>query len=148
MMGTWVGWIGLCGAVALILASCGSGQYPASSPQAAAASEPVALTQVVGLWHSNFGPVKIESDDSRGGSHLMGIWVYDRNGAEVVGYFQGELGGNVLHLKWHEPGEPAPLTGDGYLVFDPAGSKFAGRWWTGARDRQGEWNGWRPENGI
>ena len=117
-----------------------AGQFQA--PQAQAMEEPRAL----GLWKSSFGAVKIEEDLQKGapgGGELHGVWVYQRNGQDVVGYFAGHLGGNVLQFTWQEPSTPSPLTGAGYLVFDPQGQRFNGRWWTYAKDRVGEWNGWR-----
>ena len=97
-----------------------------------------------GLWKTTFGAVKIE-EDAAGSVH--GVWIYDRGGQQVVGYFGGKLDGNVLRLTWREPAQAiageVQLTGEGWLVFDPAGSRFSGRWWTGSRDRQGDWRGWR-----
>ncbi len=138
-----VNWVGLC---LLLGLGCGSSshQYRPSPPIHGASANAAATTQVLGLWRSNFGPVKIERDDSRGGSHLMGVWRYERNGTEIIGYFQGQLDGNVMHLRWQEPAQPKPLVGKGYLTFDSEGGTFTGRWWTDSRDRQGEWNGWRP----
>jgi hypothetical protein len=101
--------------------------------------------RALGLWKSSFGPVKIERDDASGPGQLMGAWVYDRAGQEVVGTFGGELSGNVLHFRWQEPARPSDLVGEGYLVFDPTGESFTGRWWTDARDRGGDWNGWRTD---
>jgi hypothetical protein len=101
--------------------------------------------RALGLWRSTFGAVKIEADNSRGGldaSALQGIWVYQRNGEEVVGYFSGFLRGNVLSFRWQEPSNP-PLTGEGYLVFSTSGKQYTGRWWSEKRDRAGPWNGWR-----
>jgi hypothetical protein len=94
----------------------------------------------LGLWKSNFGAVKIAQDDSQGAGHVMGVWVYQKEGKEVVGYFSGPLQGNVLNFVWHEPGD---LTGAGYLTFDVNGNSFAGRWWSEGRRRSGHWNGWR-----
>jgi hypothetical protein len=102
--------------------------------------------RALGLWRSTFGAVKIEADNSQGGlgaGSLQGIWVYQRQGQEVVGYFSGNLRGNVLQFRWQEPSNP-PLTGEGYLVFDVQGRQYAGRWWSDKRDRVGDWNGWRP----
>ena len=99
----------------------------------------------LGLWRSTFGAVKIEADNSRGGVQagaIQGVWVYQRQGQEVVGYFSGQLRGNVLQFRWQEPNNP-PLTGEGYLVFDPSGRQYTGRWWSDKRDRVGDWNGWR-----
>jgi len=99
----------------------------------------------LGLWRSTFGAVKIEPDGSHGGlgaGNLQGIWMYQRQGQEVVGYFAGNLRGNVLSFHWQEPNNP-PLTGEGYLVFDTQGRQYAGRWWSDKRDRVGDWNGWR-----
>lgn len=99
----------------------------------------------LGLWRSTFGAVKIEADDSRGGLEsgaLQGVWIYQRHGQEVIGYFSGDLRGNVLRFKWQEPSNP-PLTGEGYIVFDRAGKQYSGRWWSDRRDRVGDWNGWR-----
>src|ERR1043166_9520266 len=77
-------------------------------------------TRALGLWRSTFGAVKIEPDASRGGlesGNVQGIWVYQRQGQEVVGCFAGNLRGNVLQFRWQEPNDP-PLTGEGFLVFD------------------------------
>jgi hypothetical protein len=117
-------------------------QQPGYSPPPPQQMEPA---RALGLWRSTFGAVKIEADDSRGGIEsgaLQGIWVYQRQGEEVIGYFHGSLRGNVLELDWQEPSNP-PLTGKGYLVFDPSGRQYSGRWWSERRDRVGDWNGWR-----
>jgi hypothetical protein len=101
--------------------------------------------RALGLWRSTFGAVKIEADNSKGGINtgaVQGVWVYQRAGQEVVGYFAGSLRGNVLDFTWQEPNNP-PLTGAGYLVFDPQGRQYTGRWWSDRRDRIGDWNGWR-----
>jgi len=119
---------------------------PASSPlpvDEAPESRPMDGNLALGLWKSSFGPVKIEVAQEQEQGQLRGVWVYDRNGEEVVGYFSGLLDGNVLSFSWQEPGDQAPLQGAGYLVFDPDGKSFAGKWWTDARDRSGGWNGWR-----
>lgn len=105
--------------------------------------------RALGLWQTNFGAVKIEADNSKGGlaaGAVQGVWVYQRQGAEVVGYFSGNLRGNVLDFRWQEPNNP-PLTGAGFLVFDPQGRQYSGRWWSERRDRVGDWNGWR-QNGA
>jgi hypothetical protein len=102
----------------------------------------------LGLWRSTFGAVKIEADNNRGGLQsgaVQGIWTYQRQGQEVIGYFSGSLRGNVLEFRWDEPGTP-PLTGAGYLVFDPSGRQYSGRWWSDKRDRIGDWNGWRQQS--
>jgi hypothetical protein len=107
-------------------------------------------TRALGLWKSSFGAVKIEDDLSKGAAgsgYVHGIWVYQRGGQDVVGYFGGSLSGNVLQFAWQEPSAGAPLVGEGYLVFDPSGQRFNGRWWTTSRDRTGEWSGWRQEAG-
>jgi hypothetical protein len=99
----------------------------------------------LGLWRSTFGAVKIEADESHGGlaaGNVQGIWMYQRQNQEVIGYFSGNLRGNVLSFRWQEPNDP-PLTGEGYLVFDVHGRQYAGRWWSDRRDRVGDWNGWR-----
>jgi hypothetical protein len=104
--------------------------------------------RALGLWRSTFGAVKIEPDGSKGGidaGSLQGVWVYQRQGQEVIGYFAGNLRGNVLQFRWQEPNEP-PLTGEGFLVFDVQGRQYSGRWWSDKRDRVGEWNGWRGAN--
>jgi hypothetical protein len=116
-----------------------AGQSSAPPPQQ---MEPnVAL----GLWRSTFGAVKIEADNSHGGlaaGNLQGIWVYQRQGQEVIGSFAGNLRGNVLSFRWQEPNNP-PLTGEGFLVFDVQGRQYSGRWWSDKRDRVGDWSGWR-----
>ncbi|MBC7975613.1 MAG: hypothetical protein H7138_11585 [Myxococcales bacterium] len=102
-------------------------------------------SRALGLWRSTFGAVKIEADNSQGGigaGAVQGVWVYQRQGQEVVGYFSGNLRGNVLQFRWQEPNDP-PLTGEGYLVFDAQGRQYNGRWWSDRRDRVGDWNGWR-----
>jgi len=108
--------------------------------------------RAVGLWSSNFGGVKIEADNTRGGiasGAVQGVWVYNRHGQEVIGYFSGTLRGNVLQFRWQEPaaqGAP-PLNGEGWLQFDASGRQYTGRWWTERRDRVGDWNGWRDAGG-
>jgi hypothetical protein len=100
----------------------------------------------LGLWKSSFGAVKIEDDLAKGAAgsgYVHGVWEYSRAGQDVVGYFEGNLSGNVLQFAWQEPAQPAPLVGQGYIVFDPQGQRFNGRWWTTSRDRTGEWSGWR-----
>lgn len=100
----------------------------------------------LGLWRSDFGPVKIELDASTASGKLMGVWLYERNGQEVVGFFSGNLRGNVLDFTWHDPAEPRDLTGSGYVVFDPAGASFAGKLWTAdGSSRTYDWNGWRVQ---
>ena len=115
-----------------------------SSPPPPQQMEP---SLALGLWRSTFGAVKIEADASHGGlpsGSLQGIWMYQRQGQDVVGYFAGNLRGNVLQFRWQEPNNP-PLTGEGYLVFDVQGRQYAGRWWSDKRDRVGDWNGWRQQ---
>ena len=104
--------------------------------------------RALGLWRSTFGAVKIEADNSKGGLQVgavQGVWVYQRQGQEVIGYFAGNLRGNVLQFRWQEPGAAGapPLNGEGWLQFDTAGRQYSGRWWTDRRDRVGDWNGWR-----
>jgi hypothetical protein len=111
---------------------------PASPPQPMAMSP----SQALGLWQSSFGAVKIESDPGQA-DRLMGIWLYDRTGQEVIGFFTGPLRGNVLEFTWHEPAQPRDLVGAGFLVFEPDGSRFTGTWWTGDQSRTGDWSGWR-----
>ena len=104
-------------------------------------------SHALGLWHSSFGAVKIEADLTHGGlpsGGVHGVWLYQRGGQDVVGYFSGTLRGNVLEFRWQEPGNP-PLAGDGYLVFNAPARQYSGRWWSERRDRVGEWNGWRPQ---
>lgn len=120
---------------------------PQGQQQGAGAPPPQAMepARALGLWRSTFGGVKIEADNSKGGLQtgaVQGVWVYQRQGQEVVGYFSGNLRGNVLQFRWQEPSDP-PLTGEGYLVFDVQGRQYAGRWWSDQRDRVGDWNGWR-----
>lgn len=109
--------------------------------------------RTLGLWRSNFGAVKIEADNSKGGLQMgavQGVWVYQRQGQEVIGYFAGNLRGNVLQFRWQEPGAQGgpPLNGEGWLRFDTAGQQYSGRWWTDRRDRVGDWNGWRQGNAV
>src|SRR5215470_8554078 len=131
--------------------STSNNQPTPQQPQVGQNSPPPAqqmeAARALGVWRSTFGAVKIEADDSRGGlqtGNVQGVWVYQRQGQEVVGYFSGNLRGNVLQFRWQEPNNP-PLTGEGYLVFDPTGRQYSGRWWSDRRDRVGEWNGWRQD---
>ncbi|RMH44101.1 MAG: hypothetical protein D6689_03290 [Deltaproteobacteria bacterium] len=137
-------------AVALAAASAG-GQSPyATSATAAPApppSEPMAPERAAGLFRTSFGPVKIEIEPDRGAPYVHGVWVYDRDGQEVIGYFAGRLEGNVLEFEWQEPAEPEPLRGRGYLVFRRGGATFDGQWWTDKGDRSGQWTGERFEPG-
>lgn len=120
------------------------------SPQGGGAPPPQQMEpgRVLGLWRSTFGAVKIEADNSKGGiasGAVQGVWVYQRQGQEVIGYFAGNLRGNVMQFRWQEPGSQGgpPLNGEGWLQFDTAGRQYTGRWWTDRRDRVGDWNGWR-----
>lgn len=117
------------------------GQQPPGPPP----PQDMEPARALGLWRSTFGAVKIEADSAKGGlgaGAVQGVWVYQRQGQEVIGYFSGHLRGNVLEFRWQEPSNP-PLTGEGYLVFDVQGRQYHGRWWTEKRDRVGDWNGWR-----
>src|SRR5262249_17064845 len=123
-----------------------AGPASQSGPPPAQQMEP---TRALGLWRSTFGAVKIEPDSSRGGlesGNVQGIWVYQRQGQEVVGYFAGSLRGNVLQFRWQEPNDP-PLTGEGFLVFDVQGRQYSGGWWSDKRDGVGDWSGWRQAPG-
>jgi len=125
---------------------------PVSGPGSSGPPPPQQMDPVLalGLWRSTFGAVKIEPDTSKGGlpeGGVHGVWVYQRQGREVVGYFTGNLRGNVLEFRWQEPNDP-PLTGEGYLVFDAQGRQYAGRWWSDRRDRVGDWNGWRQPGQV
>ncbi|CAN5700241.1 hypothetical protein BH11MYX2_BH11MYX2_20800 [soil metagenome] len=122
-------------------------QYQAQNDAQGQAPPPQQMepATALGLWQSNFGAVKIEADNSKGGiaaNAVQGVWIYTRAGQEVIGYFSGTLRGNVLDYRWQEPNNP-PLTGAGYVVFDPQGRQYDGRWWSDRRDRVGAWNGWR-----
>jgi hypothetical protein len=119
-------------------------QGPAQSASGAPQPTQMDPAMAMGLWKSSFGAVKVESDNRGAFGAVHGVWVYDRSGQEVVGYFAGPLNGNVLEFTWTEPAaDGTALQGAGYLVFDPYGQKFSGKWWTNARDRQGEWTGLR-----
>lgn len=138
--------------LAAVGSASSSSNSPAVQPQNANMSPPppqeMDATRALGLWRSTFGAVKIEADNSRGGiasGAIQGVWVYQRQGEEVIGYFNGNLRGNVLDFRWQEPGAAGgpPLVGAGYLVFDQSGRQYSGRWWSDKRDRVGDWNGWR-----
>jgi len=116
----------------------------APAPQAPA-SQPMDPSVAHGLWKSNFGAVKLVPNLSAGSDVLEGVWLYQREGQEVIGYFSGKANGNVLKFSWEEPSTGSPLRGTGYLVFDPQGQSFTGSWWTTNRDRGGDWNGWREQ---
>lgn len=150
--------VAVLGAAIALIGSAQNSQNPNQAPQTAqyghsGGSPPppqeMEASRALGLWRSTFGAVKIEADNSRGGidtGSLQGVWVYQRQGQEVIGYFSGNLRGNVLEFKWQEPSNP-PLTGSGYLVFDRSGRQYSGRWWSERRDRVGDWNGWRNQPG-
>jgi hypothetical protein len=144
--------VALLGCLLVAAASSGSNQSaPPQQPSQRGADGPPPPQQMdtrmaLGPWKSSFGPVKIQVDDSRGNDHLMGVWVYDRDGQEVIGYFSGAIGGNVMTFTWNEPAQPQDLAGSGYVVFDVSGRSFSGKWWTSNRDRGGQWNGWRADS--
>jgi hypothetical protein len=118
------------------------GQNGAGGPPPPQQMDPA---RALGLWRSTFGAVKVEADEAHGGLQVgavHGVWTYQRQGQEIIGYFAGTLRGNVLQFRWQEPNDP-PLVGEGYLVFDQQGRQYNGRWWTDRRDRVGDWNGWR-----
>jgi hypothetical protein len=135
-------------AVGSATSTSSSNQKPLAGPGSDSSPPPpqqMEAARALGLWRSTFGAVKIEPDDSKGGldaGSVQGIWVYQRQGQEVVGYFAGNLRGNVLQFRWQEPNDP-PLTGEGFLVFDVQGRQYSGRWWSDRRDRVGDWSGWR-----
>jgi hypothetical protein len=131
--------------------SSGTDQNPSLAAGQSGAPPPQQMEPnlALGLWRSTFGAVKIEADNSHGGlaaGSIQGIWMYERQGQEVIGYFAGNLRGNVLSFRWQEPNNP-PLTGEGFLVFDVQGRQYSGRWWSEKRDRVGDWSGWRPPVG-
>lgn len=131
--------------MAAMVAGC-AGAGPQASQSGPPPPQDMDPAVALGLWRSNFGAVKLEPDNSRGGLQsgaLHGVWQYDRQGQEVIGYFAGSLRGNVLSFRWQEPETP-PLVGDGFIVFDQTGRQFSGRWRSDGRDRVGVWNGWRP----
>jgi hypothetical protein len=105
----------------------------------------MAPQRVPGLYRSNFGAVKMEADPAAGATRIIGVWRYERDGSEVVGFFNGELDGNVLRFSWREPPFERPLAGEGWILFDPEGAEFSGRWWTVAGDRAGEWRGTKAQ---
>lgn len=135
-------------AVGSATSTSSSNQKPLAGPGSDSSPPPpqqMEAARALGLWRSTFGAVKIEPDGSKGGldaGNVHGIWVYQRQGQEVIGYFAGNLRGNVLQFRWQEPNDP-PLTGEGFLVFDVQGRQYSGRWWSDRRDRVGDWNGWR-----
>ncbi len=123
------------------------GPYRDTAPPPASPPPPMAMdaSRSLGLWQSSFGAVKIESDATQGPGGIMGVWLYERTGQEVVGFFTGTMDGNVLEFSWHEPSQPDDLIGAGYLVFDPSGQSFGGKWWTDDQSRLGDWDGWRVQ---
>jgi hypothetical protein len=126
--------------------ACGPTYRPAAGAHSPTGSVPaptedLAPDRAAGLYRSSFGSVKIELDAERGAPYLVGVWVYDRGGQEVVGLFEGRLNGNVLEFRWEEPADDRPLTGGGYLVFYDGGAGFSGTWWTTSQDRSGAWTG-------
>jgi hypothetical protein len=121
-------------------------QYSQNSPPP---PQQMDSARALGLWRSTFGAVKIEADNAHGGIQagaLQGVWMYQRQGQDVIGYFYGTLSGNVLKFSWQEPNNP-PLTGQGYIVFEQTGRQYSGRWWSDKHDRVGDWNGWRQADG-
>lgn len=148
--------VALAALAAAVLAASASSKSNAPPPAAAGAwnaapppTQTMATSDAAGLWKTTFGAVKLE-DDGAGGLH--GAWVYQSGGKDVVGYFGGTLDGNVLRLTWREPAQAQPgesqLAGEGWLVFDAAGGRFSGRWWTNSRDRQGDWSGSRDQGAM
>lgn len=138
--------------IAAVGSASSTSNQPAPQPQGQTGGAPppqqMEPGRALGLWRSTFGAVKIEADNSKGGlqtGSLQGVWVYQRQGQEVVGYFAGNLRGNILNFRWNEPGAQGgpPLNGEGWLQFDAQGRQYSGRWWTERRDRVGDWNGWR-----
>src|SRR5262245_30336312 len=125
--------------VVTVLAACIAAVGSASSnsntqpqePQTAQSSPPPPQQmdpgRALGLWRTTFGAVKIDADNAHGGigaGAIHGVWEYQRQGQDVVGYFFGTLRGNVLQFRWQEPANP-PLTGEGYLVFEQTGRQYS-----------------------
>ncbi len=142
-----LGRAGLLGAALLVTTATSSTQRPSQyTPPSSSrqfqppAPEPMDANQALGLYRTSFGPVKLEATED-GLPSVHGVWVYDRNGEEVIGYFSGSLNGNVLEFSWQEPADPEPLRGEGFLVFHSDGTGFFGKWWTEDRSRSGDWTG-------
>jgi len=114
---------------------------PANAEVRPPAPEPMDPSLALGLYRSSFGPVKIELAPDQASPNVAGVWVYERDGEEVIGLFTGALDGNVLEFQWQEPAQPGPLTGAGFIVFHSDGTGFYGKWWTTAHDRSGDWTG-------
>ena len=137
--------------VAFVLCACAPPKparyQTAPLPPLPKAPTPISMagSLAMGLWSSNFGAVKIEPDPTGGEGATMGVWLYERGGQEVIGYFAGKLRGNVLEFNWHEYGQPSDLTGAGYISFQSDGKGFAGRWWSHDRRRNGLFSGERDE---
>src|SRR3954451_2428322 len=94
-------------AAAVGSASSNTNNGPASQPQYQQSSPPppqeMEASRALGLWRSNFGAVKSEPDNAHGGlpaGAVQGVWMYQRQGQDVVGYFYGTLRGNVLQFHW------------------------------------------------
>ena len=111
---------------------------PAYQGPKAPLAESMNLELALGIWEANFGSVKIERDSTQGKLGLMGVWVYDKSGSEVIGYFEGRLNGNILEFDWSEPSEGGILRGKGHIRFEPDGRRFVGPWWSEDGKRTGE----------
>src|SRR6267154_5526112 len=67
-------------------------QQPPTSQQSPPPAQDMEAARALGLWRSTFGAVKIDADNSKGGiaaGAVHGIWQYQRQGQEVIGYFFG-----------------------------------------------------------
>lgn len=109
-------------------------------------ARPMATGLLLGAWDSNFGAMRIEADESRGGlarGAVSGSWTYWDPSAirEVRGFFKGTQDGTVVRLSWREGEE----SGDGFLELSPTGDAFSGRWWNNERTKTGAWRGWRSD---
>lgn len=136
------GMLVLLAAGSLVASATSQGPDPEMAPMVSTSLVPA---QLVGPWNTDFGPVTFEQDPQAPGG-MRGQWQYARpDGATMTGYFAGTLMGNVLGLRWNEPGvggQPG-LEGSASLTFGANLTSFTGTWQTTSGDRKGQWNGTR-----
>ena len=120
---------------ATLLIGCGSPPVQKDRP-----GPPIANLNLSGDWHSpEFGNMIIKQDGISVSGNYEDHYSKDRNG-----HFKGVIKGDVLKLKWIQPGNPTaaimPKHGLAWLRISRDGNRLTGEWgYEQSRDDGGVW---------
>lgn len=136
---------GVLGLVSFLLVGCYQSPSPRQPPPPVydnGSSSFQHTAEIEGVWDSNFGQVKFQRTEKPG--FYRGVWMFEREGEQVIGYFEGELTGKQFWFRWHQPGEDGQdRVGSGRIFFNEVGNRFDGTWATEDGGQNGNWNGSR-----